>query len=272
MRFTRTPSRLGEMPKKKKSRANKGSTRGGAQAGNLTRAQKDALLALLMDPTTDPFRLAGASAPVERSIRPLPLLDPPATPVRFRIRVDLVGAQPPLWRRLTLPSNLTLDQVHDVLQTAFGWTDNHLHQFTLRTDRSLPRTQAILSAYDVSDGADGVPESKLRLDQLLAKKDDKLHYTYDFGDDWEHLLKLEAVESLLATDTSVRCVGGRRQGAPEDVGGIRYYDNLLAAAADPEHPDLEYVAEVIDELELWDFNDHIDLDSINLGLELFCNW
>lgn len=263
------------MPKKKnknkKSRAT-GNTRGGAQAGDLTRAQKDALLALIADPMKNPFRLPDALAPIDRPVRPLPLLEPPVTPVRFRVRVDLVGAQPPLWRRLTLPSNLTLNQVHHVLQTAFGWTDDHMHQFTLETDRSLPRTQAILSAYEAANGADGVPESDVRLDQLLAKKDDKLRYTYDFGDDWVHLLRLEAVESRPATDASVRCIGGRRQGAPEDVGGIYFYDNLLAAAADPEHPDLEYVAEMIDELELWGFQDRIDLDSINLGLELFCNW
>ncbi len=261
------------MPKKKKkSRANKGSTRGGAQADNLTRAQKDALLALIADPTKNPFRLPGAFAPIERPVRPLPLLEPPATPVRFRVRVDLVGAQPPLWRRLTLPSNLTLNQVHVLLQAAFGWTDDHMHQFTLGTDRKLPRTQAILSAYEVANGAAGIPESKVRLDQLLAKKDDTLRYTYDFGDDWVHLLKLEAVEPRPPTDASVRCIGGRRQGVPEDAGGIYFYDNLLAAAADPEHPDLEYVSEMIDELELWGFEDHIDLDSINLGLELFCNW
>ena len=263
----RARSKLGEMPKKKKkTKANNGRTRGGAGAGNLTGAQKDALLALIQGQSTDPFRPGGAFALAERSVRPLPLLEPPVIPVQFRIRVDLVGAQPPLWRRLTLPSNLTLDQVHDVFQTAFGWTDSHLHKFTLGTDRNLPRTQSILSAYDVSDGADGVPETELRLDQLLAKKDDRLRYTYDFGDGWEHVLKLEAVEPLPATDAGVRCIGGRRQGAPEDVGGIYAYDNLLAAAADPDHPDLEYLAETIDELELWGFDDRIDLVRINLGL------
>ena len=257
------------MPKKKKNkkpRASNGITRGGASAGDLTRAQKDALLALLADPARSPFRLPAAYPPIERNVRPLLLLEPPVIPMQFRIRVDLVGATPPLWRRLTLPSNLTLDRVHEVLQAAFGWTDSHLHQFSLGFDRSLPRVQEILSAYDVSDGADGVPETELRLDQLLGKKDDKLRYTYDFGDGWEHVLKLEAVEPLPATDAGVRCIGGRRQGAPEDVGGIYSYDNLLAAAADPDHPDREDLAEMIDELELWDFDDRIDLVRINLAL------
>lgn len=256
------------MPKKKskKPRASDALTRGGANTGDLTRAQKDALLALLADPATDPFRLPDAYAPTGRTARPLPLLEPPTAPMQFRIRVDLVGATPPLWRRLTLPSNVTLDRVHEVLQAAFGWTDSHLHQFSLGFDRSLPRVQEILSANGLADGADGVPETELRLDQLLGKKDDKLRYTYDFGDGWEHVLRLEAVELLPATDAGVRCIGGRRQGPPEDVGGIYSYDNLLTAAADPHHPDLEYLAETIDDLELWGFDDRIDLVRINLGL------
>jgi hypothetical protein len=36
-----------------------------------------------------------------------------------------------LWRRLELASGLFLDEVHEILQVAFGWTDSHLHQFAL---------------------------------------------------------------------------------------------------------------------------------------------
>ena len=38
----------------------------------------------------------------------------------YRIRIDLDYAQPPIWRRLDLRSNLTLDLLHQVLQVAFG--------------------------------------------------------------------------------------------------------------------------------------------------------
>src|SRR5487761_1094221 len=47
----------------------------------------------------------------------------------YRVRVDLAGTKPPLWRRLELASDLFLDEVHEVIQAAFGWTDSHLHQF-----------------------------------------------------------------------------------------------------------------------------------------------
>ncbi|MBC7442848.1 MAG: plasmid pRiA4b ORF-3 family protein [Ramlibacter sp.] len=248
----------------KKAAVKKSGAGSRSRTGNKTRAEQDAILALVIDAMSLPF--GGGFGSGARTERPLPLAEPPVTPMQFRIRVDLVGATPPLWRRLTLPSNLTLDRVNEVLQVAFGWTDSHLHRFSLEFGRTMPRMQKILSPFDVADGADGVPETELRLDQVLGKKDDKLRYTYDFGDGWEHLLKLEAIEPRQATDASVRAIAGRRHGAPEDVGGIYSYDNLLAAAADPEHPDLEDLEELIDELGLRDFDDRIDLDRINLGL------
>jgi Plasmid pRiA4b ORF-3-like protein len=142
-------------------------------------------------------------------------------------------------RRLMLPSNLTLDLLHDVLQVAFGWTDSHLHRFSLSTDRYSREKEGILTPFDAEESDEGVLESKLRLDQLLAKKNDRLHYTYNFGDDWEHTITLEAVLPLPALgtapeavpDTAVRCVDGGRRGPAEDVGGIHGWEQPLAVAA-----------------------------------------
>ncbi len=50
----------------------------------------------------------------------------------YRVRVDLKDTRPPLWRRLELSSDLFLDEVHRVIQRAFGWTDSHLHQMARR--------------------------------------------------------------------------------------------------------------------------------------------
>ncbi|MGH3276783.1 MAG: IS1096 element passenger TnpR family protein, partial [Streptosporangiaceae bacterium] len=47
--------------------------------------------------------------------------------VTYRVRADLQETRPPLWRRLEVASDLSLDQVHDVMKAAFGWTDSHLH-------------------------------------------------------------------------------------------------------------------------------------------------
>ncbi|WP_255469953.1 plasmid pRiA4b ORF-3 family protein [Pseudarthrobacter sp. NamE2] len=46
------------------------------------------------------------------------------------VRVELIESEPEIWRQLEIRDSLTLDQVHQVLQTASGWEDAHLHRFT----------------------------------------------------------------------------------------------------------------------------------------------
>lgn len=49
----------------------------------------------------------------------------------LRLRVDLVGAKPPVWRRVEVPSTLHLDELHGLLQLLLGWTGSHVHRFAL---------------------------------------------------------------------------------------------------------------------------------------------
>src|SRR5690349_13293317 len=120
------------------------------------------------------------------------LLERPAPPSRrrprradvvsYRVRADLNGTKPPLWRRLELASDLYLDQVHAVMQVAFGWTDSHLHQFGSGPTPCDPTTEHYLCPFQVEEGDPGVPEEDVRLDEVLTEPGDKLFYDYDFGD------------------------------------------------------------------------------------------
>ena len=47
----------------------------------------------------------------------------------FQLRVSLIGIEPPVWRRLLVPQDLTLPRLHTILQVVMGWTNSHLHQF-----------------------------------------------------------------------------------------------------------------------------------------------
>jgi hypothetical protein len=175
---------------------------------------------------------------------------PPAAPrrrprqpdvVTYRVRVDLKGTRPPLWRRLELSSDLLLNEVHQVIQEAFGWTDSHLHQFGSGPDLYSPETELYLCPFQVDEGETGIPEEQVRLDEVLAKAGDKLYYCYDFGDDWQHVIKLEAVSARETgggrPDPAPRavCTDGRRDGPAEDCGGVYAYE-LITAATDPAHP------------------------------------
>lgn len=47
----------------------------------------------------------------------------------YQIKVTLLDTKPPIWRRLLVPSSLTLAQLHDAVQAAMGWQGGHMHEF-----------------------------------------------------------------------------------------------------------------------------------------------
>lgn len=162
--------------------------------------------------------------------------------VTYRVRVDLKHTKPPLWRRLELASDLSLDEVHDAVQAAFGWTDSHLHRFGSGPPFSRD-TEPYLCPFEVEEREQGVPEEEVRLDEVLVEAGDRLFYDYDFGDGWEHVITLEAVSPHDASAPRALCTDGRRPGPAEDCGGVGGYE-LIVATTDPAHAEhAEAVAE-----------------------------
>ena len=114
----------------------------------------------------------------------------------FTVKVTLLGTEPPIWRQLRLPASTTLADLHWVLQTAFDWTNSHMHHFMLRfgTDNvayyGLPEKRLVP---DLGFGHDTKDETKARLGNLLGKAGDVCRYEYDFGDSWLHEIALEEI-------------------------------------------------------------------------------
>lgn len=196
-----------------------------------------------------------------------PALAPVPEQVRgLRVRIDLVGAKPPVWRRLELPGDLTLPRVHDVIQAAMGWTNSHLHRF--RMDRD-PRSPYFLTQFDLEEGDEGVLEDDVRLDQVLTVEGDELFYDYDFGDGWRHVLKVEAV--LEEPPAIAVCTAGKLACPPEDCGGPGGYDELAVwVRSDCEDAKLPTVFDDAEAALEWlplDWHpDHFDLTEVNDAL------
>jgi hypothetical protein len=166
------------------------------------------------------------SSLLDKLREPEPVVGVPPGIVRgFRIRLDLRGTKPPVWRRLELTGDLTLPGLHAAIQAAMGWTDSHLHRFRTGAD---PRAGYFVTSFDVEEGEDGVLEDAVRLDQLVATEGDRLWYEYDFGDGWDHVLTVESV--LDEPPEQARCTAGRLACPPEDCGGIGGYDELATWA------------------------------------------
>ena len=161
---------------------------------------------------------------------------------RFVVRVDLRHAKPPIWRRLEVRSDLTLDVVHRVVQAAFGWMDLHLWRFSLGGDPFSTSSQLFLCPWDVEEGEfedeGGIPAAMIRLDEAIQVPGETLSYVYDYGDNWELTLRLEDVAPAAADTPSAVAVDGRRAAPPEDCGSRRTADELAEVLEDPSLFDL----------------------------------
>lgn len=148
----------------------------------------------------------------------------------FQLRVTLLGVEPPIWRRLLVPQDLTLPRLHAVLQVVMGWTNSHLHQFKVGDVHFAEPHQ------ELEPGP--VDHRRVTLNQIAPRRGSTCVYQYDFGDSWEHLIE---VEDELAAETVTapvpRCLGGERACPPEDCGGPYGYAEFLQAIRDPGHPE-----------------------------------
>ena len=148
----------------------------------------------------------------------------------YGIKVTLLGTKPPIWRRLLVPASMPLAKLHDVLQTAMGWHDCHMHEF-----RAGERHFGRPDPEDISMGMQVENERNIRLSSVLRRLGAKLIYTYDFGDNWKHAIVLEKLLPLLPDMTSPICIDGSLACPPDDCGGIPGFYELLDALADPNH-------------------------------------
>ena len=168
-------------------------------------------------------------------------------PAVLQIRIDLDDAQPPIWRRLNLRSDLTLDVVHQVIQDAFGWADSHLHRFALGGSVWDRDARLFLCPYDVAEGEEeGTPEEQVRLDQVLSEPGDVLRYVYDYGDDWQLMLRLEKTMPANPGTSPAACVDGQRAAPPENSRFEYLNEGLAALVDDPDRFQPSEVNELLD--------------------------
>ena len=155
---------------------------------------------------------------------------------------------------MQVSGDLTLGQLHRVMQIVMGWTDSHLHQFVIDDERY---------ATPLPDDWDEPPsdERKVRLHDLVRAKT-RFRYEYDFGDGWEHDV---FVEKILPSDPGrvAVCIDGRRACPPEDRGGPWGYGELIEILADPKH---EEHAERMDWLGRKLDAEEFDMPAINAAL------
>lgn len=181
----------------------------------------------------------------------------------YQLKVALQGAKPPIWRRIQVPGNFTLEQLHGVIQLCMGWSDSHLHQFIIdRTCYCLPDED------DLWQTSRPKNEAKYTLHSLARKIQPQFQYIYDFGDDWMHQIIVEKVLDPKEGPALPVLITGRRACPPEDIGGIYGYMHLIEVLGNPEHEEYEAMADLLD-VDFFDPSEFgkEDIAAINAGLE-----
>ncbi|MGX7024422.1 plasmid pRiA4b ORF-3 family protein [Vagococcus hydrophili] len=191
----------------------------------------------------------------------------------YQLRIDIVGAKPPIWRRILVPAKMTFGDLHEIIQTAFDWDTAHLYQFNV--------DNVVLSDFEAEDLIGDKPHvyytsqikkdmAKVKLNQLVSEGD-KFEYIYDFGDSWEHKI---VVEEVLEHDPAIPfypyCTKGKRTAPFEDFGGIERFDDFVADFK--KNANRKSVQDVLEwamgvESERF-YPDYVDIEEINelLGL------
>lgn len=155
----------------------------------------------------------------------------------YRVHVSLREIEPPIWRLIELSSPTTLKQFHRILQIAMGWDDSHLHEYIADGRRYATPDPSCDKTGDM------VREAGVRLTSVLPAVGAEISYIYDFGDYWQHNIRLEAILTPEPNVRYPRLVDGRRSCPPEDCGGADGYADLLEVLLDPTHEDYEYFRE-----------------------------
>jgi hypothetical protein len=145
-----------------------------------------------------------------------------------QLYIALEEIEPAIWRRVEVPLSATLKSLHDIIQCSMGWEGYHLHEFEIGERRYGDPAQ-----WD--DDRFVLQERSLRLQALIARSVDHFTYTYDFGDNWRHIIQIEAVRDADPDLPYPRLVEATRRCPPEDVGGVDGYYEFCNAVTKPRH-------------------------------------
>ena len=147
------------------------------------------------------------------------------------LKITLDHAKPAVLRRVEVPFDIRLDRLHLTIQAAMGWTNSHLYEIRAGdVGWSTPYPDADWNVGEFLDAR------KARLDAVLEDIGTrKLGYIYDFGDGWEHTIKIERLADPEPGVLYPRLIEVSGRCPPEDSGGPWGYAELLEAIKNPKH-------------------------------------
>ncbi len=197
------------------------------------------------------------------------------------LKITLRGSKPPIWRRLAVPSDMRLNDLHYTIQIVMGWENYHLHQFVVPNTQPKPTREELASLdwqarYEKLtmcrdrcwsdprmevEGAEN--EKKVKLCEMAPAVKSKFVYEYDFGDGWDHTIEVVKIGLPAEGVKYPVCLAGKFACPPEDSGGVWGYYEKLKVLKDLKHEDykdtLEWMSHGFDP-------ERFNLEAINAEL------
>lgn len=150
----------------------------------------------------------------------------------YQLKITLKDIRPPIWRRVQVRSDVTLSHLHWVIQLSMGWTNSHLHSFTIHDQEyGIPMPELGFAELEPED------ERPIKLSSFIPGAKFKFFYLYDFGDSWEHEILVEKVLNAEVDVDYPVCIKAKRACPPEDCSGSGGYRQFVEIIQDTEHPE-----------------------------------
>ena len=181
-------------------------------------------------------------------------------PKYFDLEVSLLGIEPKIWRRFLIARDASFGNLHDAIQVACGWENEHLYDFRDASGKPFAKA-AFEDAFAERDVYDA---DKMKLLAYFSKSVDECAYVYDFGDHWQHQVGLKDVVDL-PKKFKRRLLAGARAFPLEDCGGIWGYHACCAAAGTIDPKELELGEEDLEHYREWVGDGYWQPDSFDLA-------
>lgn len=184
----------------------------------------------------------------------------------YQLLIELEASSPSIWRRILVPSNISLGQLHLILQVAMGWQNVHYHVFQTKDKCCFTDPEALEEGFD-----SWFDESDVAVSDVLHSKAKDLSYEYDLGESWNHRITLEKTLPLIGNhEVDILCLAGENACPPEDSGGMSGYEHLIEVLQNPADPQHEEILEWLD-VETFDPT-YFDLSQCNTRLKMMLQY
>jgi Plasmid pRiA4b ORF-3-like protein len=159
-------------------------------------------------------------------------------------------------RRIEIEADLSLSLAAEAIILAMGWVNAHLHSFTIPGlgIYSDDETCEELAHLDYKDAND------VSLRDLVQLGKTEFSFEYDFGDGWEHHVKIDASQNARKGPNGINLISAQGLCPPEDCGGSSRFNLILEAYAAAQHESIASklpeerlieLRECQDEIESW---------------------